>query len=60
MFLVLFLLSEMLISGPCDSIFPLDCTGWFWGVATKIKIIALAFCKNHPVNFGSVKPYNRV
>lgn len=39
--------------------FQLTAFGVLPGVITKIKIIALAFCKHRPVNFGSTKQYSR-
>lgn len=61
MSLVSSLLAEILLSGPCDSIFPLDgAQGGSRGVNTKIIITGLTFRKNHQENFGGIKQYNRV
>lgn len=57
---VLFLLSEILISGPMIRFFHLTALGGSKGFVTKIKILAVAFCKTRRVNSRSIKPCNGV
>lgn len=57
---VLFLVSAILISGPVIPFFHLTAQGGSKGVVTKIKIIAVAFCKTLRVNSRSREPCYRV
>lgn len=59
MSLVSFVLPEILLPDPCDSIFPLYGTqGSSREVNTKIIITGLTFHKNHQENFGGIKQDN--